>query len=174
MRLRIATWYAPAPSEPKSRNTMVPYTTWPTTCDALPTSPYTPKNSPTRAGGESRTMNTRSETWTPPRPEPRIAPASRNSAIPIVVGTGAPLTGSVPLSDSDAAPSTRPTAQLTSTAMSVLRGPERSHSQPHTNDITIATRVSDSRIRFACDAVSPTASTATTLMTTITVLTASE
>ena len=61
------------------------------TCEPLPTSPYSPKNSPSRSGGDSRTMSTRSATWTPPRPLPRIAPATRKIAMP----------GVVPLSPSD-------------------------------------------------------------------------
>ena len=52
------------------------------TWEPLPTSPYSPKNSPIRSGGDSRTISTRSATVTPPRPEPRIAPATRNGAQP--------------------------------------------------------------------------------------------
>ena len=39
IRLRIAIWYAPVPIESSSRNTIKPYTSWPMTCDALPTRP---------------------------------------------------------------------------------------------------------------------------------------
>ena len=103
-----------------------------------------------------------------------MAPATRNSATPGIAGTGPPVTGSVPMIPSDSAPRTRPTAQLMRTAMSVTRGPTRSDSAPHTNDMRIATIVSSRRISTVVCSVKPTACTATTLITTITVLTASE
>src|SRR5918993_61703 len=86
-----------------------------------------PKNSPSRSGGERRTMNPRSATWTPPSPEPRIAPAPTNRVMPSTDGTGSPA-ASTPLNEIEPAPRTSPTAQLVSTAISVLRGPTRSHS----------------------------------------------
>ena len=116
-----------------SRNTITPYSSWPMTCEPLPTSPYSPKNSPSRSGGDSRIMNTRSATWTPPSPLPRIAPAMTNVAMPAVV----------PLNPSEATPSNRPTTHETRTAISVRFGPERSTSQPHPKLATIATTVSE-------------------------------
>ena len=51
-RLRTATWYAPTPSGPSSRKIVAPYSSWPMTWLPLPTSPYSPKNSPSRSGGD--------------------------------------------------------------------------------------------------------------------------
>ena len=53
-------------------------------------------------------------------------------------------------------------------------GPRRSHSQPQTKLIAIATRVSSNRTRTEVESVRPIAFTVTTLITTMTVLTASE
>src|SRR3954462_6463305 len=61
-----------------------------------------------RAGGESRIMNTRSATWTPPSPLPRIEPAITKMTIP----------GVVPLSAIENAPSTSPTTHDPRTATS--------------------------------------------------------
>ena len=58
--------------------------------------------------------------------------------------------------------------------MSVFFGPCRSHSQPHTKLIAMATTVSSSRTRFAFASLRPIVFTTTTLITTMTVLTASE
>ena len=65
-------------------------------------------------------MNTRSATWTPPRPLPTMAPAMTNSPMP----TGVPgrLRAATPIS--------RPAAQLASTQSSVRRGPNRSTRRP--------------------------------------------
>ena len=67
-----------------------------------------------------------------------------------------------------------PTAHDTRTQTSVRFGPWRSASQPHTKLIAIATRVSDSRTKTVSSSEMPNTSTVTTLITTMTVLTASE
>ena len=62
---------------------------------------------------------------------------------------------------------------IASTVMSVRFGPIRSHSQPHTKLMAMATTVSPSRIVLASRSETPSASVVTTLITTMTVLTAS-
>src|SRR4026208_2364890 len=64
-------------------NKINPYSSVPMTCEPLPTNPQSPKNSRTRSGGERRTISTRSPTVTPPNPDPRIAPATRNGGRPL-------------------------------------------------------------------------------------------
>ena len=71
-------------------------------------------------------------------------------------------------------PSTSPNAHETSTQTSVRFGPWRSASQPQTKLIPMATNVSISRTMLAFASVRPIVFTTTTLMTTMTVLTASE
>ena len=59
--------------------------------------------------------------------------------------------------------------------MSVTRGPDAVRQPPHTNDMRIATIVSEQEDQDRrLPRVKPTAFTATTLITTMTVLTASE
>ena len=72
-----------------------------------------------------------------------------------------------------APPMSRPTAQDTSTATSVCRA-DRSHSQPQTKLMAMATSVSDRRTYTLWFSVRPKTFTVTTLMTTMTVFTASE
>ncbi len=90
-----------------------------------------------------------------------MAPATRNGANP-----ADPRPISTP-------PITRPTAHDASTTMSVCFGPSRSHSQPQPKLAAIATIVNPSRIVFASRSETPSASVVTTLITTITVFTAS-
>ena len=71
-------------------------------------------------------------------------------------------------------PISRPTAQLASTHSNVRRGPKRSTRRPQPKLAVIATTVSSTlTIRYCCS-VRPIARTATTLITTMIVLTASE
>ena len=133
------------------------------TCDPLPTSPYRPKNSPSCSGGERRTISTRSATWTPPSPLPRIAPASRNSTSPGVPGT-----------PSEMPPRTSPTAHDPRTIISVRFGPSRSTSAPQPKLARTATTVSDSRMRFATVVGQAHRLGRDDAMTTMIVLTASE
>ena len=108
-------------------------------------------------------MKTRSATWTPPRPLPTIAPAV----------TKRPIPAAVPGRPSETTPITSPTAQLASTQSSVRLGPKRSTRRPQPKLAVIATTVSSTvTIRYCCS-VRPTTRTATTLMTTMIVLTAS-
>ena len=92
-----------------------------------------------------------------------MAPATRNIAIPTVP----PIPIEIP-------PSTRPTAQDHNTTMSVRFGPQRSTSEPQKKLAATATTVNPSNTRFATFGVMPIAWTVTTLMTTMTVFTASE
>ena len=71
-------------------------------------------------------------------------------------------------------PISRPTAHEMRTATSVRLGPLRSTSKPHTKLIAIATSVSDKRTSTVLLSDNPKTFTVTTLMTTMTVLTASE
>ena len=133
------------------------------TCEPFPTSPYSPKNSPSFSGGESRTIRTRSETCTPPSPLPRTAPARRNIANP-----------TVPAMPSETPPTTSPNAHDVSTIISVRFGPRRSTARPQAKLAATATIASESRMRFATVFVRPIASVATIAITTMIVLTASE
>ena len=150
-----------------SRNSRIvtPYSSWPMTCEPLPTSPYSPKNSPSRSGGESRTMNTRSATWTPPRPLPRIAAGEQEQR----------RSRPAPSMPSETAPSDEPDR------------PRRQHDHQRPLRPRAGRRAGPSRSwrrrrrrsapggrACVCGRVRPFASTATTLITTMIVLTASE
>ena len=156
-KLRMPTWYAPAPQPAFSKvDTMAPYSSGPVTALNFPAIPYRPKNSPTLSGGDSRSINTRSDVQTPPSPAPSSAPPIRN------VGY-----------DRTRPTMSRPAHHVPSTMSSVRFGPIRSTRRPQPRLAKTATTVSSNRTMLTSPLDRPIASVAKTVITTITVLTGS-